>query len=102
MTAPDELLKLLHGKFSSLTIGFNDDHACNYVDAQKWHDEWGQYGGGADNDAIDWANEDERAKALKNNSVWTIQWYPSTPVGFNCVAASTFEVAAKYALEESK
>jgi hypothetical protein len=96
--APAELLKLLHGKYSSLTIGFNDDHACNYADAQRWHDEWGQYGGGADQDRIDWPCEDERLKAIRENSVWTIQWYPETPNGFHCVGASTFEAAAKYAL----
>ena len=99
MVNPQELLSLLKGEFSSLTIGFNDEHACNYATAQKYHDEWGQYGGGtAENDRIDWPSEEERQKAIRENSVWTIQWYPNTPIGFNCVAASTFEAAARYAL----
>lgn len=37
-------------------------------------------------------------KAIRENSVWTIQWYPDTPVGFACVGASTFEAAARFAL----
>lgn len=95
---PTELISLLHGEFSSLVIGFNDDHAFNYATAQQWHDEWGGYGGGADTDRITWASEEERLKAIAENSVWTIQWYPDTPIGFHCVAASTFEAAARYAL----
>lgn len=97
MANPQDLMQLLRGKYSSLTIGFNDDHACNYVDAQVWHDEYGFYRG-ADDDRITWASEEDRAKAIATNSVWTIQWYPDTPVGFICVAASTFDAAADFAL----
>ena len=96
MTDPQELLKLLKGKCSSLTIGFNDHHASNYVDAAGWRDEYGKYG---KDDMVEWASDEEREKAIRENSVWTIQWYPETPVGFYCVGASTFEAAAKFALE---
>lgn len=101
MGDPELLKQLLEGEYSSLTIGYNDEHACNYTDAQGWHDKWGMYGADPqdDQDRIDWASEEERQAALRENSVWTIQWYPRTPVGFYCVAASTFEAAAKYALE---
>lgn len=101
MTSPQELLILLKGEFSSLTIGFNEDHACNYATAQRYHDEWGQYGAGNNDARIKWVSEEERQKAIRENSVWTIQWYPNTPIGFNCVGASTFETAAKYALSMS-
>ena len=97
--SPEELLVLLNGEFSSLIIGFNDDHACNYADAQRWRDEWGMYSGDRE-DRIHWASEEERQKAIKENSVWTIQWYPETPVGFCCVGASTFEAAARFALRD--
>ena len=96
MTNPQDLLKLLNGEYSSLIIGFNTDHSINYADAQRWHDEWGKYGG--DKDTIDWPSEEERMKAIKENSVWTIKWYPETPIGFCCVGASTFEAVAKYVL----
>ncbi|MEY1555352.1 hypothetical protein AB3Y40_06920 [Yoonia sp. R2331] len=58
MTDPEILKGLLDGEFSSLTIGFNDDHACNYATAQQFHDEWGFYGGGADC-RIEWVSEKE-------------------------------------------
>ncbi|URC15578.1 hypothetical protein DB2_76 [Octadecabacter Antarctic DB virus 2] len=97
MTDPEILRSLLNGKFTSLTIGFNEDHSCNYVTAEGWRDEYGFYLGGKE-DIIDWASEDERLKAIAENSVWTIQWYPNTPVGFCIVGASSFETAAQYAL----
>jgi len=100
MIGPQDLLVLLHGQFSSLSIGFNEDHACNYVTAQGWHDEYGFYGGGRSDDPVRWVSEEERQKALATNSVWSIQWYPETPVGFCLVAASTFEAAARFALEQ--
>jgi hypothetical protein len=97
MTDPQLLIKLLNGKYSSLKIGFNDDHACNYVTAEGWRDEYGFYTGD-ETDIIKWASEEEREKAIRENSVWTIEWYPNTPVGFCCVGASTFQAAAEFAL----
>lgn len=82
------LRALLVGEHTSLHIGFNDDHAANYVTAQQWHDEYGFYTG-SDEDRIDWVSEDERLKAIETNSVWTLQYYPNTPVGFNCIGASS-------------
>lgn len=96
MTAPSDLIRQLKGKYSSLTIGFNEKHAANHVDAQGWHDEYGFYQGNKD-DRITWVSEDERNKAIDNNTVWTIQRYPETPVGFSCVGASTFEASAQFA-----
>lgn len=101
MTNPELLKQLLKGDYSSLTIGYNDEHSCNYTDAQGWHDKWGMYGADQTRDEcrIDWASEEERLRAIRENSVWIIQWYPHTPVGFYCVGASTFEAAATYALK---
>lgn len=99
MPSPSELLKLLKGKHSSLLIAFNDDHAPNYATAQEWHDKYGYYDTSRE-DRISWVSEEERQKALRGNSVWTIQWYPDTPNGFYCVGASTFEAAAAHALDE--
>lgn len=95
------LRSLLQGEFSSLTIGFNDDHACNYTTAQGWRDEWGFYGGRND-DRIDWVSDDERERAIAQNSVWTLQWYPETPVGFCCIGASSFGALFSRIMEVSK
>jgi len=97
----DRLRGLLQGRHSSLTISFNDEHACNYVTAKVWHDEWGHYSGGTD-DHIEWASEDERLKAIRENSVWTVQWYPNTPVCFEMVGASSLQAAFDAAFGENR
>ena len=38
-----------------------------------------------------WVSPEERAKALETKEIWTLHWYPDTPVGFIEVAASTLE-----------
>jgi hypothetical protein len=83
---------LLKGEHSSLTIGFNDLHACNYVTARQWSEEMGQGDGMQTyNDLDDWVSAAEREKALETNSVWSVQWYPNTPVGFNSLYASSLK-----------
>ena len=89
---------MLFGQHSSLTIGFNDDHACNYVKAKDWD----QYDAGNDDCRIDWVSEDERAMAVENNTVWTLQWYPNTPVGFCCIGASSLSTLIAAAILAGK
>ncbi len=99
------LRSLLRGEFSSLTIGFNDDHAYNYTTAAGWRDEYGMYQGN-ENDLISWVSDEERDRAIEQNSVWTIQWYPETPVGFSCIGASSlpalFTALAEIAAEQNE
>lgn len=45
----------------------------------------------------DWATPEERAKAIATDSLWQLQWYSRTPVGFNEVWASTLEAALEAA-----
>lgn len=92
---------LLRGKYSSLTIEFNRNHAANGCTAQEWHDKYGGYKGDGE-DYVSWVSESERLKALRENAVWTIQWYPDTQIGFYCVGASTLEAALNAALEEDE
>jgi hypothetical protein len=42
-------------------------------------------------DRIEWVSEEEKQKAIATNEIWEIQWYPDTPIGFYCVAASTLD-----------
>lgn len=86
------LKSLLHGKFSSLSIEFND-HASGYQDAAK----------AAENlnyDYVDWISDEDKAKALSENSVWVLHWYPNSPVGFNAVAASSLELLLTHVQKE--
>ena len=42
-------------------------------------------------DADDFISEEEWDKAVAEDSVWVLHWYPNTPVGFTRIAASTLE-----------
>jgi hypothetical protein len=42
-------------------------------------------------DEDDWVSPEERAKAIAEDSVWTLQWYPDTPIGFFRRAASSLD-----------
>jgi len=37
---------------------------------------------------------EELAKAISEDSVWVLHWYPETPIGFYRIAASTLEAIA--------
>lgn len=45
----------------------------------------------------DFPDEAEVAKAIETGNVWTIQWYPDTPVGFCRVSAATLSRAVQAA-----
>jgi hypothetical protein len=49
----------------------------------------------------DFPDDDEIKKCIETDSVWTIQWYPETPIGFFRVSAATLSRALEFALEES-
>jgi hypothetical protein len=48
--------------------------------------------------AIDMTPQD-KAEILEKEEIWTVQWYPNTPVGFCIVAAATLERALELANE---
>lgn len=50
-------------------------------------------------DPDNFPDEAEIAKSIATGEVWTIQWYPDTPVGFNRVSAATLSRALSHALE---
>jgi len=47
----------------------------------------------------DFISIEELAKAIAEDSVWVLQWYPNTPVGFNRIAASTLEAIQQWLKE---
>jgi len=87
-----ELRSKLKDDFGCIHIGFNDHHSPNYVTAQQWHDEFNFYTG-KDGDIISWVSDEERIKAIRENNVWTVQWYPRTPISFYCIGASSLATA---------
>lgn len=42
-------------------------------------------------DDEDWATPTSKETAIKTDSLWELQWYPNTPIGFNCVYGATLE-----------
>lgn len=71
----------------SLSVEHNE-HATYYQSAEVWAAEQDQR-----ECPIRWASDEERAKAIAEDSIWTLHFYPDTPVGSYWVAASTFEAA---------
>ena len=65
-------------------------HSVGYQTAEQFlnEDSWGS------NLSID---PEEKEKAIKNNEIWTIQWYPNTPIGFYSAAFSSLEALLLYA-----
>jgi hypothetical protein len=52
-------------------------------------------------DAEDFVSPEEWHKAVAENSVWVLHWYPETPIGFHRVAASTLEAIQAKLKEDS-
>lgn len=44
-----------------------------------------------DNMSIDWATPTSRQRCIDTNEIWSLQWYPNTPVGFNIIHGATLE-----------
>lgn len=38
-----------------------------------------------------WKDEESKQRAIDTDEIWTLQWYPETPVGFCAVAAPTLK-----------
>jgi hypothetical protein len=68
----------------------HNPHKANYETLEEW----------SRDDVAEWVSDDERERAIATDSVWAIQWYPRTPIGFCCVAASTLSAALAYALAD--
>lgn len=51
-------------------------------------------------DYLDFVSEEEKKKAIEENSLVFLQWYIRTPVGFNTYAASNLEALFKYMEKE--
>ena len=72
-------------------------HKDGYQTVRQWWDEYigavGQY------DESDWVSPEQFAKAMEANEVWTLHWYPDTPVGFHKIFAADFDALLKRAHE---
>lgn len=60
-------------------LGHNE-HKNIYETAEQWI---------GDNTWCDWENEEAKQRDIEIDEIWTLQWYPNTPVGFYALAAPT-------------
>lgn len=80
---------------ASMTLSHND-HKGVYETVEQWSLD-NIHGSGRG--WCSWVSEAERLKAIETDSIWTIQWYPETPVGFCSLAASSLEAVLEGAKE---
>ena len=64
-------------------------HKNYYQSASDWIDEY--------SDWCDWESDEAKQQAIETDSIWTLQWYPDTPIGFFAVAAPTLEDLLRFA-----
>jgi len=79
-----------------LTLEHNN-HRNVYQTARKWWAEESERD--PDNPPYDWESDEARERALATDEVWTLHWYPRTPIGFFCIAAPTLDELLAYALQ---
>ena len=80
----------------SLTIEHNP-HKDNYETAKEYLED-DIAGPGKD----DFATDEQCQRAIDTNELWTVHWYPDTPVGFYEVVAPTLEEALEFARTAEK
>ncbi len=52
-----------------------------------------------DSDRFSFRDDDSRATCIASNEIWTLQWYPDTPIGSYSVAAPTLDELLAFANE---
>jgi len=43
-----------------------------------------------------WISPDDKMKAIAENEIWTMQWYPVTPIGSHTIHASSLDVMNQF------
>lgn len=76
-----DLLEKLPAHDCELTLTHNS-HKSYYETAAQWLESLSA-------EMYDWKDEDAKRRAIETNEIWTLQWYPNTPIGFHSVAAPT-------------
>lgn len=77
---------------ASLSLEHNE-HKSSYESIE----EWTAFLGLSDDE---WASPGEKEKAIREDSLWMLQWYPETPIGFHRIAASSIEAIRERVLAD--
>lgn len=78
----------------SLTLQHNPGRDY-YMTARAWWREEEERN--PDDPLYSWESDEAREAALDTDEVWTLHWYPNTPIGFFSIAAPTLEKLLAYA-----
>ena len=62
-------------KCNSVTVGHDDENSCNYMTVEQWID-------AHFTDDFSDVPSDEFQRMRDFNSIWSVQIYPDTPIGF--------------------
>lgn len=79
-------------KPNSLNLGRNSDHSSNYMRASEWieqNPEW-----------FDGTPEVDMERMASTDTIWQLQIYPHTPVGFNVLCRATLDDLIDSAMSE--
>ena len=77
-------------KHIALELGRNP-HLETYDSVRDWL---------AYNDFYDFQSDDHQQRAIADNEIWTLHWYPNTPVGFIAIAAPTLPELLAFAIDD--
>lgn len=75
----------------ALSLGHNE-HKVLYATVKEYLANVEAMGG----EPVDFVAEGEREKAIASNELWELRWYPTTPVSFCEVYASSLEALLKW------
>lgn len=78
---------------NSLHLERNGDHASNYVTAKQWIEEYCP-------EDFKECSPEEIQRMKDTNTIWRLQIYPHTPIGFNLWNAATLDAVIDSAMKE--
>lgn len=52
-----------------------------------------------EHEIYDWRDDESRVRAIATGEIWTLLWYPITPVSFHALAAPTLDELLEWANE---
>jgi hypothetical protein len=76
---PKDFSELLPVHEGGVTLTHNDFNAYNQS-VKRFMDE---------DDHYDWESDEAKRLAIETAEVWTLQWYPESPISFHSIAAPT-------------
>lgn len=66
----------------------HNEHRNYYLSAADWIRE---------HDLYEFASDEAKQRAIATDEIWTLHWYPETPISFNAIAAPTLDELLEFA-----